>query len=83
MSKGPNDKTQHSMPNTDAESSVESKKPTDPTTAKETAADIFRKLTAGNPRFVEVKNTGQGYMFVGWPPTRRSDGGNNGSSKQS
>ena len=71
MSKESNDKTQNSKSNTDAQNSAEPEKPTGPTTAKETAADIFKRLTAGNPRFVEAKNTGQGYVFVGGGPEKK------------
>jgi hypothetical protein len=34
---------------------------------EETVWEIFRRLTAGNPRFVEAKKSGQAFVIVGHP----------------
>lgn len=43
-----------------------------PARNEETAAQKFKRLVAGIPRFVEVKNTGKAFVIVGAkPPTKR------------
>jgi hypothetical protein len=63
MSKKPKDLTPKPKPSASAPNSSEPKKKAEPSASKETAADIFRRLIATNPRFKEVKN--KGYVFLG------------------
>ena len=66
-----NDKPQKSKANADKENSSPTKKRPMVNADRETAADIFKRLVANNPRFVEVKNTGQAFVIVGArPPTK-------------
>ncbi len=53
-------------PRADVSPPPETTKPT--ASSEETVAQKFKKLVAGNPRFVEVKNTGKGFIIVGAEP---------------
>jgi hypothetical protein len=64
MSNERNETKRKSKSNTSVQSASESK-PTKPAATKETAADIFRREIANNPRFVEAKNTGQAFIILG------------------
>ena len=71
MSKEPKGKPQKSKANASKENSSPTKKRPMVTADGETAADIFKRLVANNPRFVEAKNTGQAFVIVGArPPTK-------------
>ncbi len=73
MSNKPNDMTQKSKSNTDAQSSSERKELTEQATGKETAREAVTRLLSTDPRCREVKNSGQGFVIVGARPLLHSN----------
>jgi hypothetical protein len=65
MPKESNDKPLKAKAGTGTQSSSDTKKLAGPSAPKETAYEAVKRLVAGNPRFREVKNFGQGYQFFG------------------
>jgi hypothetical protein len=64
----PEDNVQKPKPVESVQNISESNGRTEPPASGETARDKFMKIAAQDPRFIEVKNSGLGFVIVGAKP---------------